>query len=314
MRKRIRRTTEDEWNTDLSERRRKRCPILRDVDDGVERPHAPPLCRFDDKPTMRESSAPSNSLEEQGDGSPTSPYRLPLRSGPNQSGCVFCPTKVCHCSYFFQFLKECYDAIPLKRISLRYRQPALCAKSVLPSFVSRMIRLGNITEKNLFVDLGCGNGSVVLQVAAETGARCIGVELDEHNATVARRAVEYARPKLEERFNHPLNVSIIHADLCHWLKEEGNPVFSSDPPTCVIWAANLLMPKPVNHFLSETLRAISPGSRVFCFEDLYPHSRSVAKIRDPDAFSRFIMKDYMWQLSSVEWCDVEGKFFSYTRV
>lgn len=250
---------------------------------------------------------------EQGDGSSTSPYRLALRHSPNQSGCLFCPSEVCSCPYFSEFLKNCYEAIPLKRIALRYRQPALCAKSVLPMFVSRMIRIGDITKKDLFVDLGCGNGSVVLQVAAVTGARCIGVELDAHNAAVAARAVEHARPILEQRWKHPLDVSIVHGDMCQWLREKNNPLFNSGQ-TCVVWAANLLMPKPVNHFLSEALREIPTGSRVFCFEDLYPHSRSVAKLRDPDAFSRFIMKDYVWQLSSVEWCDVEGKFFSYTRV
>lgn len=83
---------------------------------------------------------------------------------------------------------------------------------------------------------------------------------------------------------------------------------------CVIWASNLLLPKNINHFLAERFRLLPLHSRVFCLEDFYPHSRDVAKIRDPEAFELFEMADYRWQPGSVEWCTMEGNFYQHTRI
>lgn len=251
----------------------------------------------------------SENIIESGEGTLSSPFRLPLRSQPNAKGCHFCPSSDCFCKYFSAVLKECYEKIPVKRIDMRYRQPHLCAKSVLPEFVSRLIRLACISPDDIFFDLGCGNGSVLFQVAATTGVRCIGVELDAHNFTVANHALEMLRPLLEKKWCCTMRIDLINEDLCTWIKKSTD-IFNKKS---VIWVANLLMPKPVNHFLSEQLRSVPHDTRIFCFEDLYPHSRSVSRIRDPDAFEKFTMSDYVWQPSSVEWCDVEGIFFSYRR-
>lgn len=249
---------------------------------------------------------------EEGDGTPSAPFRLPLRASVNKSACSFCPTVTCYCQYFDALFRQCAQHLSIKRIDMRYRHPHLCAKSILPPFVSRMIRIISSNPPDDFFDLGCGNGSVVLQVAAQTGAKCIGVELDPHNAAVAQQYLEYCRPILEKKFRRPLNVTIVNADLCEWLNTSADGVDVFKKRSC-IWLANLLFPKPVNHFLSEKLRAVPSETNIFCFEDLYPHSRSVARIRDRDAFEKFLMYDYAWQLSSVEWCDVEGSFYRYVR-
>lgn len=251
----------------------------------------------------------TDNIIETGEGTFSSPFRLPLRSKPNVEGCHFCPSSNCLCKYFSAVLKDCYEKIPVKRIDMRYRQPHLCSKSVLPQFVSRLIRLACICRDDIFFDLGCGNGSVLFQVAATTGVRCIGVELDPHNFNVATHALENLRPLLEKKWCRTMRIDLINEDLCTWITKSKD-VFQKKS---VIWIANLLMPKTVNHFLSEQLRSVPPDSRIFCFEDLYPHSRSVSRIRDPDAFDKFTMNDYVWQPSSVEWCDVEGYFFSYRR-
>ncbi|CCW67247.1 unnamed protein product [Phytomonas sp. Hart1] len=141
-----------------------------------------------------------------------------------------------------------------------------------------------------------------------TGMRCVGVEINPGNVQVARDAWAALRPKLERRCGRPLEVEIRCADLCELLK--GDELMRSP---CVIWAANLLLPRATNHYLSEHLRSCAVGTRIFCFEDLYPHNRLVARVRDPDAFERFEMRDFVWQPMSVEWCDLEGNFYLYTR-
>ena len=36
----------------------------------------------------------------------------------------------------------------------------------------------DIKHSDKFYDLGCGNGAILISVAARTGARCVGAELD----------------------------------------------------------------------------------------------------------------------------------------
>ncbi|EPY30873.1 histone-lysine N-methyltransferase [Strigomonas culicis] len=163
-----------------------------------------------------------------------------------------------------------------------------------------------------FFDFGCGNGSVLFQVAFMTGAPCVGIEIHPRNAQVAREAWDALRPALERQGGRKLHVEIICGDFCQLLQEE--PFlrsFLSRPS--VVWAANLLLPRPTNHFLSERFRSVPQGTKILCFEDLYPHARSLARIRDPDAFEKFEMSDFVWQPDSVEWSRDEGKFYMYSR-
>lgn len=245
---------------------------------------------------------------ESGTGHPKDPFRLALRAVSNGSGCYHCPTAACECQWVNTVLHECYESLRHKRQVLMYHRSDLCAKSVLPPFVSRMVRHAALKEGELFYDFGCGNGSVVFQVALMTGAHCVGIEVNPINAQVAKEAWEKLKPIFEKRCGRELHVEIICADFCDLMKER-----SMLSKSCVIWLANLLLPDSLNHYLSERLRSVGAGTRIFCFKDLFPHSRTVAAIRDPDAFQRFRMEDFTWQHSSVEWCDLEGTFYLYTR-
>lgn len=245
---------------------------------------------------------------ELGDGSPRDPLRLPLRTVPNKSDCIYCIEERCDCGWFTAELDKCYAALTLKRETERAKRRELCAKSVLPPFVARMIRIARISAGDTFYDLGCGNGSVLFEVAALTGARCVGVEINPHNAQLAREAWVRMRPILEKRYARKLEVEVVCADFCELLRDS-----SFFAPSSVIWAANLLLPRPVNHFLSERFRTVPRGTRILCFEDLYPHSRSLSRIRDPDAFEKFSFRDYQWQPGTVEWCSMSGTFYAYEK-
>ncbi|GET88058.1 hypothetical protein, conserved [Leishmania tarentolae] len=273
---------------------------LRRADDTASQPVKAP------KLVSRQQLLPSPA--ELGDGTSRNPYRLPLRKTPNASSCLHCPTPTCHCVWFAEQLGRCYASLSLKRETERIKKRELCAKSILPPFVTRLVRIGNIDPEETFYDLGCGNGSVLFQVAAMTGARCVGVEINPHNAQLATEAWSFLRPIFEAQFKHKLSVEIVCADFCTLLRDT-----AYFPTPCVIWAANLLLPKPVNHYLSERLRSVPRGTRIMCFEDLYPHSRSLSRLRDPDAFEKFDMLDYEWQPDSVEWCSQTGPFFLYVK-
>ncbi|CAG9568935.1 conserved hypothetical protein [Leishmania major strain Friedlin] len=249
---------------------------------------------------------------ELGSGSPHDPIHLPLRRTPNGSGCYHCTTEECCCVEFEKILSNTYARVPKKRMVEVSGARQLCAKSLLTPFVTRLVRLMNITEKDTFYDFGCGNGSVLFQVAFMTGAKCVGVEISEHNADVAREAWQLLRQVLEKKYDRPMpRVEIITADLAELLSTP--TYFDEEEGQTAILISNLLFPKPLTHFLSERLRSAPVGTRILCFDDLYPHARSVASYRDPGAFELFEMKDYFWQEMSVEWCSMEGRFFIHTR-
>lgn len=251
--------------------------------------------------------SPPRFLGEAGTGAGKTPFVLPLREHYNADDCMHCPTDRCCCAWFSEVLARAFAQVDVKRTHGGSRHT--CAKSILPPFVTRLAKIADVTAEDTFFDLGCGNGSVMFQMAFMTGARCVGVELLPQNAEVARLAWNLLRPVLERKARRKMpNVTIISGDLCEVIAD---PRFGSSPS--VIWTANLLMPKSVTHFMSERFRLLPVGTRIMCFDDLYPHSRSVARVRDPEAFDLFKMVDYVWQEMTVEWCSQTGAFYVYYK-
>lgn len=247
---------------------------------------------------------------ELGSGTFADPFTRPLAAQANTTGCFHCPGVSCDCQFFKEALAKVFLEINKKRITEVCGSKHLCAKSLLPQFVSRIARLMHITSDDTFVDLGCGNGSILFQMAYTTGAKCIGVELLPHNADVARQTWAALRPILELRAGRKMpDVEIITGDLCQLI---ALPWFVASPKLAVL-TSNLLFPKSITHYMSERFRALPAGARIMCFDDLYPHSRSVARVRDPEAFELFQMADYVWQSNSVEWTTLDGSFYIHTR-
>lgn len=264
------------------------------------------------KPMSKGTSSTSEPNQEVGSGTPADPYHLPLRASANRSGCWHCTTDACSCLFFEQALQEAYADSSIKRVTEVAGARHLCAKSLLPQFVSRMIKLMNITEDDTFYDLGCGNGSILFQVACLTGAKCVGIEISSHNCKVARSTWDILKPRLETKFGKKMpEITFIEADLTQVLRDPA--YFANSKGKAAILLSNLLFPKSLTHYISERLRSVPAGTRILCFDDLYPHGRALAAIRDPEAFAFFNMIDYKWQELSVEWCSMEGSFFIHER-
>jgi SAM-dependent methyltransferase len=272
------------------------------------------------KRQLREGSLPNSGIlvlspprtrAEIGTGKTQDPFRLPLAQDPNLSDCIHCMAATCSCNYMEDVLASTFASLRKKRVTEIAGSRHLCAKSLLPQFVSRMIQLMHITGEDTFYDLGCGNGSILFQVAYLTGAKCVGVELLPHNAELAREAWATMKPILERHSGRVMpEVEIISGDLSLILND---PLFVENGRKAVL-TSNMLFPKSLTHYMSERFRQLPTGARILCFDDLYPHSRSVAAIRDPEAFQKFDMMDYVWQEMSVEWTAAEGRFYIHTRV
>ncbi|MFH0748773.1 MAG: class I SAM-dependent methyltransferase [Candidatus Bathyarchaeota archaeon] len=73
------------------------------------------------------------------------------------------------------------------------------------SCVTEMLQLAELQPDEVLVDLGCGDGRIILEAALNFGARAIGVELDDGRYRECVKKVHEAH--LEDR------VKIIHGDL-----------------------------------------------------------------------------------------------------
>eukprot|EP00760_Papus_ankaliazontas_P023134 PhM_4_TR1946/c1_g1_i1/m.91894 len=239
-----------------------------------------------------------------GAGTEADPIRLPLRDEPNASGCLHCPIGVesCDCVETGTLVWSAIRAAGIERVS-GHRQNN--AKSIMPVFVSRVARLLGVTKSDVFWDLGCGNGSVVMQVAMQTGATCVGVELQPENIVLA----EAVWPIVRKAWNklHPERPAgkciFIAEDMFVTLKRRDVPT-----PT-TLWAANLLFPAAVNYRLSEVLLSLPKLRTASVMSELWPHSRPLARKRNPVPYETFEMVDYESQPGGVEWSETETQRF-----
>ena len=247
---------------------------------------------------------------EIGKGTPESPHKQIIRQKMNQSACFYCPSIYCECELMHDLLDNTFESLKMRRITSVAGKIHMCAKSIEPNFVSRLIRCLNITKDDVFYDLGSGNGSVLFQVAFITGARCIGVELCPHNSELSRQAWSVLEPKLARIKSKPMpEITIITGNLVDVISK---PEFGATG-NVVIWSSNLLMPKSITAYMAERFRTLASGCRIGCLDDLYPHTREVAKTMDPEAFELFIMKDYQWSSGAVEWTSNVGPFYIHKR-
>ena len=77
-----------------------------------------------------------------------------------------------------------------------YAQEKDCSKSLAPyvpspyEVVEKMLKLAEVTEKDVVYDLGCGDGRIVIMAAEKFGARGVGVDYDPERVEEARANVK----------------------------------------------------------------------------------------------------------------------------
>ena len=55
-----------------------------------------------------------------------------------------------------------------------------------PEIVEGMLKLANVTKKDIVFDLGCGDGRIVIEAARKHGARGFGIDMDQDRIVEAR--------------------------------------------------------------------------------------------------------------------------------
>ena len=133
--------------------------------------------------------------------------------------------------------------------------------------VSRMLQAARVGPQDLLVDLGSGDGRIVLAAVAQFGARAMGIELTPALVTHAR--AEAQRLGLAER------VQFIQGDL-----------FEQDFSAASVVTAYL--PVSVNRRLRPVLLRMKPGTRVLSHYFAFEHWPADVILEAPDR------QAYLW--------------------
>ncbi|EIE90121.1 hypothetical protein RO3G_14832 [Rhizopus delemar RA 99-880] len=75
---------------------------------------------------------------------------------------------------------------------------------IFPSLIDEFIKKTQINSNSVFMDLGCGIGNVVLQVAAQTGCKAYGIEIMETPCKLAKRQLKEYAARMSAATNNAL--------------------------------------------------------------------------------------------------------------
>lgn len=113
------------------------------------------------------------------------------------------------------------------------------------NMVEAMLRIGNVKSTDLLVDMGCGDGRVLVTAAKLYGCRAAGFEIQERLVNIAKSNVELNN--LEKK------ITIFHHDMFKTSLKHVNIV-------------TLYLEPELNTKLIPLLRQMKPGSRVVSYE------------------------------------------------
>jgi len=109
--------------------------------------------------------------------------------------------------------------------------------------VDRMLRLAEVTNKDLVYDLGCGDGRIVIAAARDFGARGVGVDIEPYWIEESRRnakkaGVEHLTTfRVEDAMSADLSpASVVMLYLVEWSVAKLQPTIEStaEPGTRIV--------------------------------------------------------------------------------
>lgn len=139
------------------------------------------------------------------------------------------------------------------------RTPDVIFVPTPPEVVDAMLKLANVTAKDVVYDLGSGNGIIVVTAAEKYGARAVGIDIDPQRVKEANERIQKAG--VEDK------VKILNEDL-----------FETDiSPATVVTL--YLLPSLNQKLIPKLNKELKPGTRIvsqsFDMGDDYPPEKTV---------------------------------------
>lgn len=178
---------------------------------------------------------------------------------------------------------------------------------ILPTLISEFIERTNITSATRFMDLGCGIGNVVLQVAAQTGCRASGVEIMKVPARFGERQANEFEHRMRQYMFPQGKIQIWRGDFC-----DSSLIHKQLPEADVLLVNNYAFDSALNQNLLQIFLDLKEGAKII---SLKPFVTPDYKINARNIYSTesiLTVQKYSYWSQCVSWTDNGGDYYVQT--
>ncbi|KAF9902495.1 Nucleosomal histone H3-Lys79 methylase [Linnemannia zychae] len=178
---------------------------------------------------------------------------------------------------------------------------------ILPILTKEFIQRTKMDETKVFVDLGCGIGNVVLQVALQTGAESYGVEIMDTPAKFAKKQAKEFEARTRAFGLHHGAVSMIHGDFLDTPNLAGILARAD-----VVLVNNYAFNSALNQSLLQLFLDLKEGCKIISLKTFVSldHKINVRNAGSVESILR--VKKYPYYTNAVSWTHNGGEYFIAT--
>ncbi|KAI9302436.1 histone-lysine N-methyltransferase, H3 lysine-79 specific [Cunninghamella echinulata] len=177
------------------------------------------------------------------------------------------------------------------------------------SLVNEFISKTNITSESVFMDLGCGIGNVVLQVAAQTGCESYGIEIMETPCKFAKRQLKEYAARMKAWCLPTGKVHFRHGD---FLDTAANDMYTTLKRADVLLVNNYAFDAKTNHALAQMFLDLRDGTKIISLKSFVPkhHKINQRTVNMPESILK--VKEYEYFSEAVSWTNNSGVYYIAT--
>ncbi|KAI8333108.1 histone methylation protein DOT1-domain-containing protein [Chlamydoabsidia padenii] len=177
------------------------------------------------------------------------------------------------------------------------------------SLVNEFITKTNITSKSVFMDLGCGIGNVVLQVAAQTGCESYGIEIMETPCKMAKRQLKEYATRMKAWCLPTGKVHFRHGD---FLDTAANDMYTTLKRADVLLVNNYAFDATTNHSLAQMFLDLKEGTKIISLKSFVPkhHKINQRTLDMPESILK--VDEFEYYSEAVSWTNNSGRYYLST--
>ncbi|KAJ9067622.1 Nucleosomal histone H3-Lys79 methylase [Entomophthora muscae] len=175
------------------------------------------------------------------------------------------------------------------------------------SLIGRFIKLANIDKRSLFVDMGCGIGNVVIQIAGQTGCKTAGIEIMELPANLSKfQRLEFMARCEMYQLPSP-KIKLVKGDfLTH------PDILALLPKADVLLINNYVFKSSLNLKIKDLFLKLKDGCRIISLKSFAPIDFRVNSRNAGEPESILRVEKFEYGSDSVSWTANPGQFFIHT--
>ncbi|ORX88332.1 DOT1-domain-containing protein [Basidiobolus meristosporus CBS 931.73] len=176
-----------------------------------------------------------------------------------------------------------------------------------PILISEFIERTGIQSNHVFLDMGCGIGNVVLQVAAQTGCESHGIEIMDIPARLAKLQLREFKARMRYYHISHGHVNILHGDFL-----ESPEIVDILRRVDVVLVNNYAFDSDLNQRLLQLFLDLKEGTKIITLKSYVPLDHKITLRNAASVESILTVQRYPYWSESVSWTNNGGEYFIHT--